>query len=218
MQDDHLVANFLDVGERVGDEEDGPAIRLELQKQVLRADARSCVQAAHRLVEDVQIASGKKAGGKPELLGHALGIGAHGLLESGGLQIERGEHRPHAFLFVSAPEKLQHHRHEFAPGEEIGGGEPLGQEREAGAGPRAAVLDAVDFDRPGIEVAEIEQALDQRGLAGAVQAGEAQALARGNIEIDPAQHSGAPKALVHSAESNQRLGHKAGSPSSRMRR
>src|SRR2546426_11162144 len=64
VQDDHLVANFLDVGERVGDEEHGPAIRLELQKQVLRADARSCVQAAHRLVEDVQIASGKKEIGR----------------------------------------------------------------------------------------------------------------------------------------------------------
>src|SRR5713226_4353766 len=86
VQDDHVVANFLDVGERVGGKEDGPAIRLELQKQVLRAHARSCVQAAHRLVEDVQIASGKKTGGKPELLGHALGVRAHGLPECGGFQ------------------------------------------------------------------------------------------------------------------------------------
>src|SRR5713226_8331134 len=89
---------------------------------------------------------------------------------------------------AAASRKLQHHRHEFTAGEEIGSGEALGQEREAGAGLRAVMLDSVDLDRSGIEVAEIEQALGERGLAGAVQAGEAQALARGNIEIDPAQH------------------------------
>src|SRR6266446_2880658 len=64
MQNDHPVAHFLDVGERMRDEEHGPAIRLDLQKQVLCADARYRVQAAHRFVENVQIASGKKAGGK----------------------------------------------------------------------------------------------------------------------------------------------------------
>src|SRR5258708_25233252 len=80
VQDDHLVANFLDVGERVGDEEHGPAIRLELQKQVLRADARSCVQAAHRLVEDVQIASGEKTAGNARVLEAGIVMSGDGLL------------------------------------------------------------------------------------------------------------------------------------------
>jgi len=70
----------------------------------------------------------------------------------------------------------------------------------------------VDLDCARIEVAEIEQALDQCGLAGAVHTGQAHAFARAHVEIDPAQHSGAAKALVHSAESNRRLEHKAGKP------
>src|SRR6266581_3283658 len=135
--------------------------------------------------------------------------GALRLVEGGDVQVERGEHRADAYLFVSAFEQPQHHRYELATGEKIGSDEPLGQKREPGARLRTAMRDAVDFDRARVEFAKVEQALDQCGLAGAVYTGQAQAFARGDIEIDPAQHFGAAKALAHSEESNQRLGHKA---------
>src|SRR2546422_7776377 len=190
-------------------EKQGSPFRLEVQEQVLGAGARLGIEAAHRFVENVQIALRKKASGKPQLLGHTLRIGADRLVEGSDVQVERSEHRTNALLLVSASEQLQHHRYEFAAGEKIRGSKPLGQERKAGAGMRTAMRGAVDLDRARIEVAEVEQALDQGGLAGAVQAGQAHALARVNIEIDPAQHFGAAKALAHSEESNRRLGHKA---------
>src|SRR5258705_1234204 len=121
-----------------GEQQSSP-LRLELEEQVLGAGARLGVQAAHRFVENVKIALRKKAGGKPQFLGHALGIGADRLVESGDVQVERSEHRANAPLLVPASEQLQHHRYEFATGEKVGGGKPLGQERKAGAGPRAAV-------------------------------------------------------------------------------
>jgi len=96
----------------------------------------------------------KEAGGKPQLLGHTLRIGADRLVECGDVQVERSEHRTNALFLVSASEQLQHHRYEFATGEKIRGGKPLGEERKAGAGPRAAMRGAVDLDRARIEVAE----------------------------------------------------------------
>src|SRR6266852_1162473 len=208
VKDGHIVANLLDVCERMRGEKQSSPLRNELQDQFFRAGTRLGVQAAHRFVQDVEIALRKKAGGEPQLLGHALGISAHRLVEGGDVQVERGEHRADAYLFVSAFEQPQPHRYELATGEKIGSDEPLVQKREPGARLRAAMRDAVDFDRARVEVAKVEQALDQCGLAGAVHTGQAQAIARGNIEIDPAQHFGAAKALAHSEESNQRLGHK----------
>src|SRR3989449_6247830 len=190
-------------------EKQGSPFRLEVQEQVLGAGARLGIEAAHRFVENVQIALRKKASGKPQLLGHTLRIGADRLVEGSDVQVERSEHRTNALFLVSASEQLQDHRYEFAAGEKIRGGKPLGQERKAGAGMRTAMRGAVDLDRTRIEVAEVEQALDQGGLAGAVHTGQAHALARVNIEIDPAQHFCATEALAYSEESNRRLGHKA---------
>src|SRR5204863_307561 len=203
------VADLLDVGERMRGEKQGSPLGLEVQEQVPGAIACLGVQAAHRLVENVQIALRKKAGGKPQFLGHALRIGADRLVEGSDLQIERSEHCANALLLVSAFEQSQHHRYELATGKKVWGGKSLGQERKTRAGPRTAVRGAVDLDRTRIEVAEVEQALDQGGLAGAVHTGQAHALARMNVEIDSAQHFGATKALAHSEESNRRLGHKA---------
>src|SRR5258706_348186 len=74
------VANLLGVGERMRGEKQGSPLRLELEEQVLGAGARLGVQAAHRFVENVKIALRKKAGGKPQFPGHALGIGADPLV------------------------------------------------------------------------------------------------------------------------------------------
>jgi hypothetical protein len=72
---------------------------------------------------------------------------------------------------------------------------------------RTTMPNAVDFDCSRIEIAEIQQAPDQRRLAGAVYTRQTHAFPRENLKIDSAQYFGAPKALVHSAESNQWLGH-----------
>src|SRR5438552_13075528 len=56
------VADLLDVGERMGGEKEGSPLGLEVQEQVPGAVACLGVQAAHRLVENVQIALRKKAG------------------------------------------------------------------------------------------------------------------------------------------------------------
>src|SRR6266481_4704855 len=172
-------------------EKQGSPVGLEVEEQVLGAVACLGVQAAHRLVENVHIALREKARREPKFLGHAFRIGAN------------------ALLLVAASEQSQHHRYELATGEKVGGGKPLGQERKTGAGLGTAVRGAVDLDRARIEVAEVEQALDQGGLAGTVHTGQAYALARANVEIDPAQHFGATKALAHSEESDRRLGHMA---------
>src|SRR5882762_8763984 len=110
VQNSDAVANLLDIGERMRGEKQGSPLRLELQEQVLGAGARLGIQAAHRFVENVEIALRKKAGGKPQFLGHALGIGADRLVESGDAQVERSEHRANALLLVPASEQLQHHR------------------------------------------------------------------------------------------------------------
>src|SRR5262245_15323905 len=73
------------------------------------------------------------------------------------------------------------------------------------------MVDAVNVYRPRVEIAEIEQAFDQRRLPGSVDASQRHAATRRQIEVDPPQHFGAPEALVHSTESNQRLGHQAAS-------
>src|SRR3977135_485398 len=161
VENGDAVANLLDVGERMRGEKQGSPFGLEVQEQVLGAVARLGVQAAHGLVEDVHIALREKTGRKPQFLGHALRIGAHRLVEGGGLQVERSEHCANALLLVSASEQSQHHRYELATGEKVWGGKPLGEERKAGAGLGTAVRGAVDLDRPLIEVAEVEQALDQ---------------------------------------------------------
>src|SRR5262249_42743811 len=154
---------------------------------------------------DVQVALGQEAGGEPQLLRHALRVIAHRLVERRGVQVERVEHRPNGLFRVLEPEELEHHLHEFAAGEEVRSGEALGEKREAAARLRPAVLDAVDFDRARIELAEIQEALDQRRLAGSVDSGQSDAGAGLQIKVYSTQHLGAPKALAHPTESNQRL-------------
>src|SRR5437879_12968345 len=95
-------------------EKQGSPFRLEVQEQVLGAGARLGIEAAHRFVENVQIALRKKAGGKPQLLGHTLRIGVDRLVECSDVQVERSEHRPNALPLVSASEKLPPHGYGFA--------------------------------------------------------------------------------------------------------
>src|SRR5256885_9826417 len=92
VENGDAVANLLDVGERMRAEKQGSPLGLEVQEQVLGAVACLGVQAAHRLVENVNIALREKAGSEPQFLGHALRIGADRLVEGGEPQIQGSEH------------------------------------------------------------------------------------------------------------------------------
>src|SRR5260221_4404135 len=127
-----------------GEQQSSP-LRLELEEQVLGAGARLGVQAAHRFVENVKIALRKKAGGKSQFLGHALGIGADRLVESGDVQVERSEHRANALIIEPASEQLKHYRSVFESGVKAEGVKPLAQERHPGTPPHIGVGASMAF-------------------------------------------------------------------------
>src|SRR5882672_10348814 len=81
VQDGDLIADLFDVGERVRRQQYGPALGFHPEQQRLGASARLGIEAAHRLVENVQVALREETRGEAELLGHALGVVAHGLVE-----------------------------------------------------------------------------------------------------------------------------------------
>ena len=60
---------------------------------------------------------------------------------------------------------------------------------------------------PAVDRAEVEQALDQRRLAGAVHAGETQKLAGCELQIDAAQHFGLAEALADAAHADDWVCH-----------
>jgi hypothetical protein len=64
------------------------------------------------------------------------------------------------------------------------------------------VFDAVNLDRPRVELAKIQQTFDQRRLPGPVDSGQGHATSGRQIEVDPPQYFGASKALAHCTESN----------------
>src|SRR5882724_1390906 len=207
VQDGDLIADFLDVGERVRGEKQGSSFGFHPKQQISGAGTCQGIEAGHRLVENVQVALRKKTGGEPQLLRHALREVADRLVESRAVQVERGKHHADALVFVGKAEELQHRRYELAAGKKVRRGESLGQKSEPRAGPRAAVLDTPNLDRSRIDCAEIEQALDEGRLAGAIDSSEPDAARGWQIEIDPPKDFGVPKALAHSTESNQWLGH-----------
>src|SRR5437764_12368156 len=85
------VADLLDVGERMRGEKQGSPLALEVQEQVPGAIACLGVQAAHRLVDNVQIALRKKPGGKPQFLRPAPPLGAGRHVEDSDLQTKRSD-------------------------------------------------------------------------------------------------------------------------------
>src|SRR5580765_634361 len=147
VQDGELVANLLDVGERVRREQYRSPLGPQLEQQPLGARACQRIEPAHRFVQNVQIAPRQKAGGETQLLRHTLGVIPDRLVQRGEVQIERREHRAHVLLLVTVPEQLEHHCNEFTAGEKVRSDEAFGEKREAIARLRAAVLDAVNFDR-----------------------------------------------------------------------
>jgi phospholipid/cholesterol/gamma-HCH transport system ATP-binding protein len=102
-----------------------------------------------------------------------------------------------------------HRVKKFLTGREARRDETLGQERAPCARRETPMADAVDADRGRVDLAEVEQELDEGGLARAVQAGETEHVAGANLEIDFVQHPRAAVAPADSLKSDRRLGHSA---------
>src|SRR5215831_10977065 len=62
VQDGHMVADFLDVCERMGREECRSTLGFFPKEQVLYLGARLGVEASHGLIEQVQLSPAQKAG------------------------------------------------------------------------------------------------------------------------------------------------------------
>ena len=202
-----MFANFLDIGQGMGGEEQGAALVAQLPQQLLDAGARQRVEPAHRLIQNQQVGFGQQACCQPQLLRHALRIRAHRLVQCRRLQIERGKHGAHFVFAGGAPVQLEHIAEEVAAGEEIRRHEPLRQESQPCAGAAIGVPGAEYFDPAGIDVAEVEQAFDQRGLAGAIDADQTEGHARGDVEVDPLQHRLAAIVFPDLVEADGRLCH-----------
>jgi phospholipid/cholesterol/gamma-HCH transport system ATP-binding protein len=88
----------------------------------------------------------------------------------------------------------------------MGRHEPLGQVAEARARARLAALPAEQRDPAAVGAAQIEHALDQRGLAGAVEPGQAEGLACLHGQVDRAQHLVCAESLGERRDPQRRYG------------
>ena len=128
-----------------------------------------------------------------------------GLVERRQVEVERGEHalapRPRRSAHVL---QLEHVAQEIAPGQVVGRVEALGQEGEARARARSAGAATPKISIvAAVGVAEVEQALDQRGLARAVHADQAEGLARRDLERKSVERDSGAEALAHASRSRQ---------------
>ena len=73
VEDDHPVADPLDLADQVRVEQHGDAARLQRQHDVADVDPAERVERAGRLVEDDELRPGDQGDGQPEALLHALG-------------------------------------------------------------------------------------------------------------------------------------------------
>jgi len=80
---------------------------------------------------------------------------------------------------------------------------------EARARARLAARHAEDLHAAGVRSAEIEHALDQRGLAGAVGAHQAEGLARRHLEVDAAQRLAPAEALDQARDAHRSAGYRS---------
>src|SRR5258706_13669322 len=196
-------AELLDVGEHVRGEEQRAALGVQTPQHALDRDARRRVEAAHRLVEHIEAALGAEAGGEAELLRHAFGEAPHRPLERGALELELVEQARGARRVVALAGEAEHRAQELLAAQVVRRHEALGQVGENEAARRIARGRAEDFEAAGVAAAEIEEAMDERGLAGAVGADQAERLAGRDLEIDAAQRVELSVALDERADAHR---------------
>ena len=72
IEHDERGGELAHIRQDVGGEKDGAAFALQARERLLHGDPAGGVEAAHRLVENVEVALEEQVRGEPELLRHSL--------------------------------------------------------------------------------------------------------------------------------------------------
>src|SRR5712691_9764078 len=175
------------VGENVRSKEQRPAFSAQSAQNRFHRDPGRGVKAAHRLVEDKQVALHQEAGGKAELLRHPLRQLPQRALEHVALELQLLEQPLCARRVITGPRELQHQLEELPATQVVRRDEALRKVDQAAARLRQAGGDAKDRNATRIIGAQVERAFDERCLARPVGAHQAERLARRHVEIDAFQ-------------------------------
>src|SRR2546425_3553894 len=177
-------AELFYVGENVRSKEQRPAFSAQSAQNRFHRDPGGGVKAAHRLVEDKEVALDQEAGGKAELLRHPLRQLPHRALEHVALELQFLQQRSSARRVITRPRELEHQLEELAATQVVRRHEALRKVDQAPARLWQAGGDAKDRNAARVVGAEVERALDKRGLARPVGAHQAERLAGRHVEID----------------------------------
>ena len=177
VEDDHPVADPLDLADQVRVEQHGDAAGLQRQHEVADVDPAERVQRAGRLVQDDELRAGDQGDGEPEPLLHALGEAADPVAGAVGEADQRQALAPFVGRDVDPGQPDVQVEH-------LGGGEPRLVAEELGqvADPRCATAGR-PTGRPSSSTSPASgrtrpsSILMTRGLAGAVGAEQAEHLA-----------------------------------------
>ena len=175
----------------------------------LQQSPRFRVQAAGGFIQDVEIFFRQQAGGQPQFLGHALGVGAHRLVERADGEFQCFEHLANPRFVIVAAMQFAGVAQKIASRQEIRRHEPFREKGDAAARRSLAVRRAEDFDAAAADITEIERAFDQRGFAGAVFADQSEKFAGGDFQRQVGERDGAGVGFCELADAQCGSGHAA---------
>ena len=178
VEDDHPVADPLDLADQVRVEQHGDAPRPQGQHDVAHVDPAERIQRAGRFVQDHELGPGHQGDRQPEALLHALREAAHAVAGPVG-QAHQGQ--AVALLLRGHVDARQ----ADVEDQHLGRAQPrlvpeeLRQVADAGPGGRIGRRPPEEHHLARIGVDQAEEHLDHRGLAGAVRTEQPDDLARG---------------------------------------
>ena len=198
------VAGLLDLVEQVRGEQHGAALGDQLADQVAELEDAGGVEAVDRLVEDQQLGVAEQAAGDAEALAHAERVGADLVVGPAAEAdaLERGVDAPVGALVARRGVHVQ----VLAAGEMAVEARLLDDRADARQRLRAVVL-AEQADRAAGGLREPEQQPDQRRLAGAVGAQEAEGAAARHLEVDVLEGGAIAEALPEALGVDGQIGH-----------
>ena len=198
------VAGLLDLVEQVRGEQHGAALGDELADQVAELEDAGGIEAVDRLVEDQQLGVAEQAAGDAEALAHAERVAADLVVGPAAEAdaLERGVDAAVGALVARRGVDVQ----VLAAGEMAVEARLLDDRADARQRLRAVVL-AEQADRAAGGLREPEQQPDQRRLAGAVGAEEAEGAAARHLEVDVLEGGAVAEALPEALGVDGQIGH-----------
>ena len=212
------IGDLHDVVHVVGDQHDAAALVGEPPDQVEDLPRLRHTEGGRRLVEEDHLAVPEHRLGDGDGLplttrevGHQLTHRRHGA------DREAGERLARLLLHLSVGEErvrttdLAAEKHVLGDVEVVGQGEVLVDELDPERGGRARVVDrhrlALEEQLTAVDAVDAREALDQRGLAGAVVTDQCGDLAGIDVEVHVVEHVHGAEALVELASREDRFGH-----------